>query len=94
MISDKRTDSYTLYKDHHGEWIIEMLCGGIGMYVRRLKLNSEEIGMIEEWGDYYVEKIALDLAKEPSRFVERLRERWGRTRGSRPLAIARPDPQG
>ena len=75
MISEKRTDFYTLYQDHHGQWIIEVLCGGIGMYLRRLKLNSEEIKTIEEWGEYYVEKIALDIAKHPARFKERLKEK-------------------
>jgi hypothetical protein len=74
MISEKRTDFYTLYKDDNGQWIIDVLCGGVGMYLRRLKLNSEEIGMIEEWGDYYVEKIALEIAKQPERFKERLKE--------------------
>ena len=74
MISEKRTDFYTLYKDPNGQWIIEVLCGGVGLYLRRLELNSGEIGMIEEWGDYYVEKIALEIAKQPERFKERLKE--------------------
>jgi hypothetical protein len=48
MISEKRTDFYTLYKDPNGQWIIDVLCGGIAVYLRRLKLNPEKIGMIEE----------------------------------------------
>ena len=74
MIIEKETDFYTLFKDRNGQLIIEVLCGGIAMYTRRLKLNAEEIAMIEEWGDYYVEKIALEIAKEPTRFEGRLEE--------------------
>jgi hypothetical protein len=73
MISEKKTDFYILSKDHNGQWIIGVLCG-FAMYMRRLKPNGEEIAMIEEWGDYYVEKIALEIAKEPARFQRRLEE--------------------
>ena len=74
MISEKKTEFYTLFKNPNRQWVIEVFCGGFAMYVRRLKLNAEEIRMIEEWGDYYAEKIALDIAKESARLQGRLEE--------------------
>ena len=39
---------------------------------RAIVLNDEEKRMIEEWGvDYYAEKLALDIAKEPALFEGR-----------------------
>jgi hypothetical protein len=74
MIFERRTEFYTLCKDHNGHGSSGCSVAVVGMYLRRLKLNSEEIGMIGEWGDYYLGKIALDIAKEPARFEERLKE--------------------
>ncbi len=74
MISEKRTSFYTLHQNQDGQWIIEVLCGDIGIYLRRLNLNSDEIKMIEEWGDYYLEKMALEIARKPELYQERLKE--------------------
>lgn len=72
MIQAHKTDFYVL-KRKRGEWVLSVLCGGIGQYERTLVLTTEEVARVEEWGRYYVEKLALDVAKEPSLFGARLK---------------------
>ena len=55
-----------------GQQILRVLCGSVAMGQRAIVLNDEEKRMIEEWGvDYYAEKLALDIAKEPALFEGR-----------------------
>jgi hypothetical protein len=62
MIKPRKTDFYVL-EEKEGLWILTVLCGGIAMFERTLVLSKEELESIEEWGEYYLEKIALDVAK-------------------------------
>jgi hypothetical protein len=74
MIKPTKKDSfYDLRQNRQGKWVLSVLCGGIGMYESTLVLNDEEIEMIEEYGEYYVEKIALDVSTKPEAFGDRLK---------------------
>jgi hypothetical protein len=72
MIKSRKTDFYIL-EERNGQWVLSVLCGGFAMFQREIVLTKEEVGLIEEWGDYYIEKMALDVAKEPSLFGDRIK---------------------
>ncbi len=66
-----KTDWYQLSRSEAG-WTLIVLCGGTALFERTLLLTGNETDRIEEWGDYYVEKLALDVAKSPEIFGGRV----------------------
>jgi hypothetical protein len=67
-----KTDWYELKKEH-GEWVLTVLCGGVGMFERKLTLSKEEEAYVHDHGEYYVEKLATDVSKTPEAFGPRLK---------------------
>lgn len=61
-----------------GRQVLYVLCGGAIMFGRSIVLSEEEKRMIEEWGyDYYADKLATDVAKDPNKFNGRFLLREG-----------------
>ena len=58
-------------KNEREEYFLSVLTGGIAQYHLTVMLSSEEVHYYHEFGDYYVQKLALDICHEPSKFEER-----------------------
>ena len=74
MITAHKSESHLYVLEQiDGQWVLTVVCGGFAMFTRRLVLTKDEVDRIDGWGEYYVQKLALDIAKEPSLFGDRLK---------------------
>lgn len=64
-------DYTELTRDEHGEHFLSVVVGGIGQMLITIALTAEELGYYREYGDYYVEKLALDICRNPEKFQSR-----------------------
>jgi hypothetical protein len=58
---------YILFEDDAG-YILSAMCGGIGMYEVKVRLNSDEAASYRTEGEGYVEALAYDLGREPNKY--------------------------
>jgi hypothetical protein len=71
-----KTVLYTEYgvelcKNEREEHFLSVLVGGVAQYGFTVMLTPEELNLYREFGDYYVQKLALDICREPSKFKTR-----------------------
>jgi hypothetical protein len=71
-----RTVIYTEYgvefwKSECDEHFLSVLVGGIAQYGMTVRLSPEELSLNREFGDYAIQKLALDICREPSKFRDR-----------------------
>lgn len=64
-------DYTELTLDEHGEHLLSVVVGGIGQTLITIALTAEELSYYREYGDYYVEKLALDICRNPENFQSR-----------------------
>ena len=63
--------SFEFYTDSSERYFLEVLCGGIGMFNMCIALTDDELERYREWGDYFIQKLALDIQRSPNSFVQR-----------------------
>ncbi len=61
---------FTLWEED-GVMYLEVVCGGIAMYERVIKLNGTERERYAEIGETYISRLAREIAKHESRFTDR-----------------------
>ena len=66
-----KDDSVEFVRDGQGDHFLIVLCGGVAMYDCRVRLTPEELALIRDFGDYYIQKLAADISHEPDRFRDR-----------------------
>ncbi len=71
-----KTVLYTEYgvefsKNKREEHFLHVLVGGIAQYGVTVMLTPEELSLYREFGDYYIQKLMLDICREPSKFRDR-----------------------
>jgi hypothetical protein len=71
-----RTILYTEYgvelaKNAREEHFLSVLVGGIGQYEETVMLTPEELSWYREFGNYYIQKLALEICRVPSKFKDR-----------------------
>ena len=60
-----------LWKNQREEHFLCALVGGVGQYEMTVQLTAEELALYHEFGNHYIQKLALDICREPSRFSGR-----------------------
>lgn len=60
-----------LSKNERDEHFLDVLVGGIALSGIKVMLTPEELSLYREFGDYYVQKLMLDICHEPSKFRNR-----------------------
>lgn len=61
---------YALYESD-SNYLLEVLCGGVGMYFIKLYLVEDEIANYLELGEPYINEIAKAIQKNPSEYLKR-----------------------
>lgn len=67
-----KNDWFEFVRNDTGAHFLTVLCGGIGLFEHTIRLTAEELALIDEYGEYYLEKLALDIARAPEKFADRL----------------------
>lgn len=57
---------YVLFEDH-GNYVLSAMSGGVGMYEMRVRLNSEEVARYRDEGEKFIESLAYEIGREPTR---------------------------
>lgn len=64
---------YELLQSDDGPMMLRVVSGGIAMRTLTLELIEEEVEMYEEEGVDYIDDLAYRVAREPSKFGNRLK---------------------
>ena len=62
---------FEFFIDLSGRYFLDVLCGGIGLFNICIELNEDEINRYREWGDFFIQKLALDIQHSPGSFRSR-----------------------
>ena len=62
---------YSLYEDG-SRLIIEVLCGGIGMFEVKVVLDKDECDKYAEKGEIFLNTLASDIARDHKRYSDRI----------------------
>jgi hypothetical protein len=71
MITLFKDDSTELVRDDLGEHFLIVHCGGIATFDYRVRLTEEDLALVHDFGDYYIQKLAAEILHEPTRFRDR-----------------------
>ena len=63
---------YDLFQESNGSLVISVLCGSIGLYEARIRLNDEEVSRYETEGVAFLDDLAARIRKEESSFKPRM----------------------
>jgi hypothetical protein len=63
---------YSLSQTESGNYVLAVVCGGVGMYEVRLGLTTEEAQSFERAGRSYLDELALRVCKNRGAFTDRL----------------------
>ncbi len=63
---------YDLLEEPNGSLVIVVLCGTIGIYEARVRLNEEEVRRYQAEGTEFLDDLATRIRKEESRFKARM----------------------
>ena len=55
---------YDLFEESDGTFVISVLCGTIGLYQARVRLNDEETRRYQEEGQNFLDDLATRIRKE------------------------------
>jgi hypothetical protein len=61
---------YILFEDD-GDYMLSAMSGGIGMYEVKVRLDSGEIARYSNEGEEFIEALAYDIGREPSKYKDR-----------------------
>ena len=62
---------YDLFEESDGTLVISLVCGTIGLYQARVRLNDEETRRYEEEGQDFLDDLAIRISKE-SKYKRRM----------------------
>ncbi len=71
LIHSSSNLEYDLFEDDNGSFVISVLCGTIGLYEARIRLSQEEIEQYRQEGIDFLDRLALNIRKEESKFRSR-----------------------
>jgi hypothetical protein len=71
LVDHDRMFSVSREREGAGRYFLDVLCGGVGLFERRLVLNSEEIGWLHEQRSL-LHTLAAQVRKWPERFEGRI----------------------
>jgi hypothetical protein len=57
-----------LSSNDRGEHLLAVVVGGIAQEMVTVVLTAEELSLYREFGNYYVQKLALDICREGHKF--------------------------
>ena len=63
--------SFEFFSKPDGSFYIVAWCGTIGMYTVCMQLNEKELEGYQEYGDYYIEKLAAKIRMNPPVYEDR-----------------------
>ncbi len=59
----------TILEQHpDGQYHLHVLCGTIAQYGLSIILTPDEIERYKEWGNDFIQKLSLDISKDPEAF--------------------------
>ena len=67
-----REGEYDLFEESDGSLVISVVCGTIGLYEARVRLNDEETRRYQEEGEAYLDDLATRIRKEESKYKSRM----------------------
>jgi hypothetical protein len=73
VLLENETKGYKLWENDAGNLCIEVLCGGIGMYIAKIILSQEEVELFRERGEDYIQDLAYDIATDSHKYESRMR---------------------
>ena len=71
-IIDNQEKGYELIQNDDGRLTLCVLCGGIGMYIAKIRLNTEETTLFNERGIDYLEDLAYDISHDSEKYEPRM----------------------
>jgi len=63
---------YELLVDDKDDLFLEVVCGGVGMYLVRIRLTGSERELYRQRGAAYVDELARDIVRNEVRYRERM----------------------
>jgi hypothetical protein len=63
---------YDLFEEANGSLLISVLCGTIGLYEARVRLNAEEVDRYQREGVEFLDDFVARIRKEESKFKSRM----------------------
>lgn len=61
---------YSLFESN-GNYLLEVLCGGVGMYQLKIWLNASEKESYLKEGEEYIDRLAKSIQRSPSSYKDR-----------------------
>jgi hypothetical protein len=62
---------YDFFQETDGSFLISVLCGSIGLYDAKIRLNADEARDYQEEGSAFLDRFALSIRKEESKYQSR-----------------------
>lgn len=67
----EEASSFQFFTDDTGAHFLDVLCGGFAMFSVCIQLTEDELSRYGDFGDYFVQKLALVIAHAPETFAHR-----------------------
>ncbi len=67
----KKQWNYILYKNDDNEYTLSVLCGTVGLYDVKVKLNDEQVNDYLEKGEEYLDLFAQKIRSNPLEYIEK-----------------------
>jgi len=61
---------YSLFESD-GNYLLEVLCGGVGMYQLKIWLNASEKESYLKQGDEYIDSLSKSIQRSPNSYKDR-----------------------
>jgi carbohydrate-binding DOMON domain-containing protein len=62
---------YSLFESD-GKYLLEVLCGSVGMYQLKIWLNASEKESYLEQGDEYIDRLSKSIQRSPNSYKDRI----------------------
>lgn len=72
VIFTDQKNRYQLCQDEIGNLYISVVCGGIGLYEIKFKLNEEEVEYYRKFGKKSLDDLSYNVAKNTEFYLERV----------------------
>ena len=61
---------YSLFESN-GNYLLDVLCGGVGMYQLKIWLNTSEKESYLKLGDEYIDRLSKSIQRNPKSYKDR-----------------------
>jgi len=68
---DNAERCYKLLEDDAGDRWLYVLCGTVGEYIAKIRLNPEEVQLYRDRGTEYLDDLAYDINHNPDKYKSR-----------------------